>query len=509
MRSRCVNLADGFLWLDEIRPDFGRSKFARPTLLGLESLLALKQACRNQNLTDSDIEEIFCLGARRMLGIPLTREMPDAQAAYREAKGLIPGGTQLLSKRPEMFAPEQWPAYYREARGCEVIDIAGNRFIDMSLNGILSCILGYADPDVNAAVMRRVSLGSMSTLQTQDEVELAKLLTEIHPWAEQARFTRAGGESVAAAIRIARAFSGRDKIALCGYHGWHDWYLSANLGSDNLTGHLLPGLDPAGVPQALADSVHTFRYNRLDELDAILAKHGSELGAMVMEPTRHTDPEEGYLEGVRERCDRLGIPLIFDEISIGWRLCLGGAHLNFGVTPDIAVFAKALGNGFPIGAIIGTREVMQAAQSSFISSTFWTEGVGPAAAVACVKKMMSTDVPALLAKIGKMVIAGWQGLGEKHSLPVRTAGRNEMAILSFDHPEADALITLMTARMLHRGFLAAAGFNATLAHEPKHVSAYLAALDEVFEELADAISRNDICDRIGGPVKHNHFARLT
>ena len=230
---------------------------------------------------------------------------------------------------------------------------------------------------------------------------------------------------------------------------------------------------------------------------------------MVMEPTRHTDPEEGYLEGVRERCDRLGIPLIFDEISIGWRLCLGGAHLNFGVTPDIAVFAKALGNGFPIGAIIGTREVMQAAQSSFISSTFWTEGVGPAAAVACVKKMMSTDVPALLAKIGKMVIAGWQGLGEKHSLPVRTAGRNEMAILSFDHPEADALITLMTARMLHRGFLAAAGFNATLAHEPKHVSAYLAALDEVFEELADAISRNDICDRIGGPVKHNHFARLT
>ena len=509
MRSRCVNLADGFLWLDEIRPNFERSRFARPTLLGLESLLALKQACRNQHCTDSDIEEIFCLGARRMLGIPLTREMPDVQAVYREAKELIPGGTQLLSKRPEMFAPEQWPAYYREARGCEVIDIEGDRFIDMSLNGILACILGYADPDVNAAVIRRVGLGSMSTLQTQDEVELAKLLTEIHPWAQQARFTRAGGESMAAAVRIARTYSGRDKVALCGYHGWHDWYLAANLGNDQLNGHLLPGLDPAGVPKDLTGLTHTFRYNQLDELDAIIAKQGEELGAVVMEPTRHADPKPGFLEGIRERCDRLGIPLIFDEISIGWRLCLGGAHLKYGVNPDIAVFAKALGNGFPIGAIIGKRDVMQAAQGSFISSTFWTEGVGPAAAVACVRKMMSTDVPAHLAKIGGLVTEGWRELGRKHQVPVLTPGRPELALLSFDHPEAAALSTLMTARMLKRGFLAAGGFNATLAHEPRHVTIYLDALDEVFAELAEAVQKGDIEQRIGGPVKHSHFARLT
>ncbi|MGB0578394.1 MAG: aminotransferase class III-fold pyridoxal phosphate-dependent enzyme [Limisphaerales bacterium] len=509
MKTRCVNLADGFLWLDEIRADFQRSRFARPTLLGLESLLALKQACHNQHLTDGDIEEIFCFGARRMLGIPLSGETPDVQATYREAKELIPGGTQLLSKRPEMFAPEQWPAYYREARGCEVIDIEGNRFIDMSLNGILACILGYADPDVNAAVIRRVGLGSMSTLQTQDEVELAKLLTEIHSWAQQARFTRAGGESMTAAVRIARAFSGRDKVALCGYHGWHDWYLAANLRDDKLTGHLLPGLDPAGVPKDLAGLTHTFRYNQLADLDAIIAKHGKELGAVVMEPTRHTDPEPGFLEGVRERCDRLAIPLVFDEISIGWRLGLGGAHLKLGVNPDIAVFAKALGNGFPIGAIIGTRAVMQAAQGSFISSTFWTEGVGPAAAVACVKKMMNTDVPAHLAKIGGLVNEGWRELGRKHDVPVLTPGRPEASLLAFDHPQAAALTTLMTARMLKRGYLAAGGFNATLAHEPRHVTAYLAALDEVFAELASAIQSGDIEQRIGGPVKHSHFARLT
>ncbi len=510
MRSRCVNLADGFLWLDELKPNFSRSRFAKPTLLGIESLLALKQACTNQHLTDGDVEEVFCLGARRLLDLPLPRSMPDVQATYREAKEIIPGGTQLLSKRPEMFAPDQWPAYYREARGCEVIDIEGRRFIDMSLGGILTCILGYSDPDVNAAVIRRVGLGSMSTLQTSDEVELAKLLLEIHPWAHNARFTRAGGETMTVAVRIARAYTGRDKIAVCGYHGWHDWYLAANLSeSDQLTGHLLPGLEPRGVPSGLSGSVLTFRYNHLDELDEIIAQHGGELAAIVMEPTRHTDPDPGFLEGVRERCDRLQSPLIFDEISIGWRLCLGGAHRKFGVNPDIAVFAKAIGNGFPIGAAIGTRDVMQVAQESFISSTFWTEGVGPAAALACVRKLMRLDAPCHLAHIGSLVIEGWEELGRKHNVPVKTPGRPECALLSFEHPESAALTTLMTARMLQQGFLAGGAFNAMLAHEPRHVAAYLDALDDVFTELADAIRDGDIARRIGGPVKHTGFARLT
>lgn len=516
MRSRCVNLADGFLWLDEIRADFSRSRFSKPTLLGLESLLALKQACRNQHLNDGDVEEIFCLSARRLLGLPLPSQLPDVQAAYQTAKSLIPGGTQLLSKRPEMFAPEQWPAYYREAHGCEVIDIAGNRYLDMSLGGILSCILGYSDPDVNAAVIRRVSLGSMSTLQTYDEVELAQKLIDIHPWADQVRLTRAGGETMAVAVRIARATTGRSKVAVCGYHGWHDWYLAANLATpetqsskDALTGHLLPGLEPAGVPEGLAGTALTFHYNRLDELDRLLAEHPGELAAIVMEPTRHQDPEPGFLEGVRERCDRFGAQLIFDEISIGWRLGLGGAHLKFGVTPDLAVFAKALGNGFPIGAVIGARDAMQAAQNSFISSTFWTEGVGPAAAMACLSKMQRIDVPAHLRTIGSLVIEGWQRLGEKHRLPVRTPGRPVAALLSFEHPQAAALLTLLTSQMLKRGFLAGGGFNPMLAHEPRHVDAYLWALDEVFAILAAAIRDDKIVERIGGPVKHTGFARLT
>ncbi|MEZ6132760.1 MAG: aminotransferase class III-fold pyridoxal phosphate-dependent enzyme [Planctomycetaceae bacterium] len=519
MRSRCVNLADGFLWLDDLRPDFSRSRYARPTLLGLESLFALQQACRNQYLTDSDVEEVFCLAARRLLNLPPSRTLPDVQQVYREAKQIIPGGTQLLSKRPEMFAPDQWPAYYTEARGCEVIDIQGRRFLDMSLSGILACILGYSDPDVNAAVIRRVHLGSMSTLQTTDEVELTTLLLEIHPWAQQARLTRSGGETMAVAVRIARAATGRDKVAICGYHGWHDWYLAANLPAvpatcdhtthDALNGHLLPGLEPKGVPCGLSGTALTFRYNRLDELDALVEAHGHELAAIVMEPTRHTDPQPGFLEGIRERCDRIGAKLIVDEISIGWRLCLGGAHLKVGVEPDIAVFAKALGNGFPIGAVIGRRDLMQAAQTSFISSTFWTEGVGPAAAVACVRKQLQHDVPSHLAHMGELVLDGWRQLGQKYGLPITTPGRPELALLSFDHPQAAALTTLLTVEMLKRGFLASGSFNATLAHEPRHIDAYLLALDEVFAVLKKAVEDNNVEAVIGGPVRHTGFARLT
>jgi glutamate-1-semialdehyde 2,1-aminomutase len=520
IRGRPLSIGDGFAWTSEIAPDWERSKFAKPVLVGIENLLALKQACRTLHLNDADVEKIFGGAARQWLGIPAPKNpakpKPDVQQQYRAAKEIIPGGTQLLSKRPEQFAPDQWPAYYEEARGCELIDTEGRKFIDFASGGILACILGYADPDVNAAVIRRVQFGSMATLQTHDEVELARLLLQIHPWAKMARFTRGGGDAMAVAVRIARASTGRDKIAVCGYHGWHDWYLAANLATPNdenfvgrLDKHLLPGLDPKGVPSVLAGTTLPFHYNKLDELDALIARDGQNLAAIVMETTRYTEPDPGFLEGVRERCDRIGAKLIFDEISIGWRLCCGGAHLKYGVNPDIAVMAKAISNGFAMGAVFGTAETMQAAQESFISSAYWTEGVGPAAALAAVRKMMRIDVPSHLAKIGSAVQEGWRRLGEKHRVPVQVGGRPELATFGFQHPDAAALTTLLTARMLPRGFLACGHFNPMLAHEPRHVDAFLAALDEVLGELAAAIAAGDIRARIGGPVKHTHFARLT
>ena len=435
------------------------------------------------------------------------------QTLYRKAKTLIPGGTQLLSKRPEQFAPDQWPPYYRRAQGCTVIDLDGREYLDMSIMGIGSCLLGYADPDVTEAVMSRVRRGSMCTLNNPEEVELAELLIGIHPWADQVRYARAGGESMAIAARIVRAANKRNLIAICGYHGWHDWYLAANLSPDGavdaLQGHLLPGLSPLGVPTLLGGTILPFEYNRLDQLEAIVSRHRSDLAAVIMEPTRSADPETGFLEGVRSLCDEIGAALVFDEISVGWRLILGGAHRRYGVKPDVAVFAKAMSNGHALGAVIGRASVMQAAQDTFISSTYWTEGVGPAAAVATIRKMQRIDVPAHAAQIGTRWRTGLKQLSDKHGVAMKFSGHPAISKFSFEHPDALALETLFTVRMLDLGILAGTVLYVSLAHLPEHVDRYLAAADEILPELKQAIENNDASERIGGPIHHTGFRRLT
>ena len=387
---------------------------------------------------------------------------------YSQGKSLIPGGTQLLSKRPEMYAPDQWPAYCREARGCEIVDFDGRQYLDMSTMGIGACLLGYRDADVTEAVVNRVQSGSMCTLNHPEEVELARLLRELHPWADQVRYARTGGEAMAVAVRIARAATRRDRIAFCGYHGWHDWYLAANLESDGeadrLNGHLLPGLMPRGVPKKLADTAIPFRYDDLDELARIVTRHSDELAAVVMEPTRYVDPAPGFLEGVRDLCDQSGAVLILDEITAGWRFALGGAHLGYGVAPDMAVFAKAIGNGHPMAAIIGRADTMQAAQESFISSTYWTEGVGPTAALATIRKMQSVDVPGHLKTIGLQFQQGLREIAEQAGVPLQVDGHGALTRIRFDHPEAAALGTLLTVRMLERDILAGSAFYPSLAH---------------------------------------------
>jgi glutamate-1-semialdehyde 2,1-aminomutase len=518
IRGRCISVGDGFLWLGEENVAWEQSTFAKPQLVGVESIFALRQACRTLRLRDSDVEKIFCTAARQMLGIDGPASGKITQETYRQAKRLIPGGTQLLSKRPEMFAPGCWPGYFTEARGCEVIDLDGRRWVDMTTSGIGSCLLGYADPEVTDAVVRRVQLGSMSSLNAPEEVELAELLVSLHPWAEQVRYCRTGGETMAAAVRIARTSTQRDRIAFCGYHGWADWYLAANLpdptaksppDADPLQGHLLPGLTPAGVPKSLGGTALPFTYNRLDELHRIVKEHGNQLAAVVMEPLRTSEPEPGFLEGVRELCDQCGAVLVLDEISSGWRFALGGAHLRYGVKPDMAVFAKAIGNGHPMGAILGRSTVMEAAQESFISSTYWTESVGPTAALATIKKMQRIDVPAHAERIGRLFRGGLREIGRRHEVPVLVTGLGALLHIAFDHPESAALGTLQTERMLERGFLSGSGFYPSLAHRELHVEAYLDAADAVFNELAEAIQRGTIRQRLGRPVRHIGFARLT
>ncbi|MEI8078888.1 MAG: aminotransferase class III-fold pyridoxal phosphate-dependent enzyme, partial [bacterium] len=411
------------------------------------------------------------------------------QTLYRHAKERIPGGTQLLSKRPEMLAPDQWPAYYRKARGCEIWDLDNRHYYDFSTNGIGSCLLGFNDPDVTRAVCRRVRSGSMCTLNPPEEVALADRLCELHPWAEQARFARCGGEACAVAVRIARATTDRSVVAICGYSGWQDWYLAANLGDrDALRGHLLPGLSPLGVPRELRGTTVTFTFDNREQFNAILEQHGPRLAAVIMEPCRTQDPAPGFLEFVKAGAQRVGALLIFDEITIGWRLHFGGAHLKFGVTPDLAVFAKALGNGHPMAAVIGTRAAMAGTHDSFISSTYWTEGVGPVAALATLEKMQAADLPAHVARVGTRVQQQWRDSAVQHGLPVQVGGYPCLAHFRFDHAQADLLRTLFTQGMLARGFLAGAGFYPTLAHTDAVLDAYGTAVTGVFAEIAAALA---------------------
>ncbi|HMB55412.1 MAG TPA: aminotransferase class III-fold pyridoxal phosphate-dependent enzyme, partial [Thermoanaerobaculia bacterium] len=400
---------------------------------------------------------------------------------YQRAKRLIPGGTQLLSKRPEMFLPEQWPAYYRSAKGCRVTDLDGRTYLDFSHCGVGTCVLGYADPDVDAAVKAAIDRGSMSTLNDPAEVELAELLIELHPWAEMARYARTGGEAMAIAARIARAATGRSTIAFCGYHGWADWYLAANVeAGDNLAEHLLPGLAPRGVPPALEGTILPFRYNRLDDLEEVVAAAGGDLAAVVMEPQRSAGPEPGFLAGVARLCRDAGAVLVFDEVTSGFRMTTGGLHLALGVEPDVAVFAKGMSNGYPMAAVIGRRPVMEAAQGTFISSTYWTESIGPAAALATIAKHRDADVPRHLVAVGERLTAGWREAAAAAGLEIAFDGIPPLAGFSFPGDEAPALTTLFIQQMLRRGFLASTHVYAMLAHRDDDVSAYLEAVGEAF-----------------------------
>jgi glutamate-1-semialdehyde 2,1-aminomutase len=429
---------------------------------------------------------------------------------FSEACRLIPGGTQLLSKRPSLFLPGGWPSYFSKASGVEVTDLDGNTYVDMSMMGIGACVLGYADPDVDRAAKNAIDHGVASTLNVPEEVELARLLMELHPWAQMARYARGGGEAMAMAVRIARAHTGRDKIAFCGYHGWADWYLAANLAEDAaLDAHLLPGLEPRGVPRGLQGTALPFHYNRIDQLKMIVNARGRELAAIVMEPQRGHEPLPGFLAEVRDIADEIGAVLIFDEITTGFRMADGGIHLLLGVNPDMAVFAKAMANGYAMSAVIGTEKVMQAAQSTFISSTNWTERIGPAAALATICKFRSQKVANHLIKIGRLVMDGWQSAASKAGLKLHTSGLPSLCHFTIEHEQELVLTTLFTQIMLEKGYLAYNQFKPSFAHTVEHVARYLAAVEQSFAILAEAADLGDPASRLKGPPAQRGFYRLT
>jgi glutamate-1-semialdehyde 2,1-aminomutase len=367
--------------------------------------------------------------------------------------------------------------------------------------------LGYGHPEVDAAVMQTIAAGNMSTLNCPEEVLLAERLVELHPWADMVRLARSGGEANAIAIRIARAAAGRDKVAICGYHGWHDWYLSANLANDKgLDGHLLPGLAPNGVPRNLTGTVFPFNYNNYQELEALVATH--DIGVIVMEVVRNMEPEDGFLHKVRKLATDRDIVLIFDECTSGFRETFGGLHKKYGVTPDMAMFGKALGNGYAITATIGRREVMEAGQSTFISSTFWTERIGPTAALKTLEVMERMESWTTITATGLQIRQAWQELADKHGLGISHWGLPALTGYTFDSPNALAYKTLVTQEMLARGYLASNSVYACTDHTPEVVAGYFAALDPVFALVKECEQGRSVEDLLKGPICHSGFSRL-
>jgi glutamate-1-semialdehyde 2,1-aminomutase len=433
--------------------------------------------------------------------------MSTGQKLWKRAKAIIPGGNMLLSKRAEMFLPEQWPAYFSKAKGCKVWDLDGTEYTDMSIMGVGTNVLGYGHPEVDEAVMRTVAAGNMSTLNCPEEVYLAEKLIELHPWADMVRLARSGGEANAIAIRIARAASGRDKVAVCGYHGWHDWYLSANLGDEqNLAGHLLPGLDPRGVPQNLRGTVFPFNYNNYAELENLVNTH--DIGVIKMEVVRNKGPEDNFLQKVRQLATVRGIVLIFDECTSGFRQSFGGLHKLYDVEPDMAMFGKTLGNGYAITATIGRREIMEAAQSTFISSTFWTERIGPTAALKTLEVMEKTRSWETVTRTGLQIRERWQQLADKHELKIDQWGLPALTGYTFQSQNALAYKTLITQEMLAKGFLASNAVYVSTEHTPPVVDGYFDALDPLFALVKECEEGRDVAGLLKGPVCHGGFKRL-
>lgn len=433
--------------------------------------------------------------------------MGTGQKLWKRAKQIIPGGNMLLSKRAEMFLPDQWPAYFSKAKGCKVWDLDGNEYIDMCIMGIGTNILGYGHPEVDDAVRKTIDAGNMSTFNCPEEVYLAEKLIELHPWAHMARLARSGGEANAVAIRIARAAAGKDKVAICGYHGWHDWYLSANLGDNaGLDGHLLPGLQPNGVPRNLKGTVFPFNYNNYAELEALV--NAQDIGVIKMEVVRNMGPEDNFLHKVRKLATERGIVLIFDECTSGFRETFGGLHKKYGVEPDMAMFGKALGNGYGITATIGKREIMEAAQTTFISSTFWTERIGPTAALKTLEVMGRIQSWDTITQTGLGIRQGWQKLADKHGLKISHWGLPSLTGFTFQSEHALAYKTLITQEMLAKGYLAGNSVYVCIEHTPEIVAGYFDALDPIFALIKQCEDGRDVMSLLKGPVCHGGFKRL-
>ena len=431
--------------------------------------------------------------------------MKKRDALWMRANKLIPGGNHLLSKHPDLYMPEVWPQYFSLAKGCRVVTPDNETFYDYGLMGVGTSVLGYADDVIDAQVIKAIRNGIVSSLNCAEEIELAELLIDMHPWASMVRFARTGGEACSIAIRACRAFTGRERVLIGGYHGWHDWYLSANLDNrSNLDNLLIEGLSPLGVPKSLVGTCAPFDFNNLESLNIQLRKEN--VAAVILEVARTNYPDIKALAEVKSLCRKYGTQLIFDECTSGFRESMGGLHLDAGVSPDVCLYGKALGNGYAITAIVGREKVMSKLGESFVSSTFWSERIGFVAGVATINQMKAIDSPSKVKEFGIKIKALWSHIADKHGIAIKVGGLTSLpcfTFLEFDHIKARVFIS---SKMLSKGFLALDRIYLSLAHDSKIYENYAEALDESFGCLSmSSPSDLELEDRF---YPKNRFQRL-
>ena len=433
--------------------------------------------------------------------------LSDGQKLWRRAKKIIPSGNMFYSKNPELTLPENWPTYYSKAKGCFVWDLENNKYIDFSLMGVGTNLLGYARKEVDDAVKKNISRSNMSTLNCPEEVYLAEKLVNLHPWSERAMFARTGAEANAMAIRIARTYSKKQNIAVCGYHGWHDWYLAANLNnSENLNSHLLPGLGSEGVLKKLKNSIFTFDFNNFDLLQKLIKNKN--IGTVIMEVSRTYMPENNFLSKVRDITKKNNITLIFDECSSGFRERNGGLHLKYGVNPDICMFGKAIGNGYAITSIIGKGEVMDKSLNSFISSTFWSERAGYTAGCTTLDVMEKIKSWEYVTKLGRKIKKEWKELSKKYQLPISINGIDALPSFIIKSPKFLHYKTYISQEMLKKNFLCSNVVFVSTAHDERILKKYIKSLDKIFNTIKECEEGKEIDNLLEGPVCRSSFKRL-
>lgn len=438
-------------------------------------------------------------------------DVSQSVALYQRAGEVIPGWTQLISRRADQFANGVSPVYAQRAKGSRFVDIDENEYIDW-ISAVGAIILGHADEVVDAAVIDQIHRGSLYTVNSPLELELADLLADTIPSAEMVRYTKGGGEACAVAARIARGTTGRDIILFCGYHGWHDWYQAANFLVDPESGEYpFAGIEPIGVPRALAGTAIPFTYGNLAMLEALLEEHDGQVAAIMMEPLRTELPPEGYLESVRDLAHKHGALLIFDEVSSGWRLAVGGAQEYVGVTPDMTVVAKAMSNGYPMGAVVGSRAAMEPAKRMFISSSYWSDNIGLAASIATITELKRRDSARRFKEIGESLRSALNQAIEGAGLSGQCVGLHTNPMIRLDLPDEalrPKVNTLFIQEMAKRGIHCSVAFKFTLAHTDDDIQVTAEAAQEALGIIRQGLENGDIDSLLTVDIKKEPFRRL-